>query len=161
MPSSTGPEEAKPPADGDDVEHLLAFLRDRDVACPLCGYNMRNLTRPQCPECRQTLELTVGAQRVRLGPLVALLAPSIFSGIAAVLLALPIVIVPLVEGSRPPWTIVALDGFGWLSGVAGLILWKCRGRILAAPVARQLVYVVASWLMHLAALGVVVWALIL
>lgn len=39
---------------------LLDFLRDRDVACPLCGYNLRGLTSPRCPECGRDLRLSVG-----------------------------------------------------------------------------------------------------
>jgi hypothetical protein len=39
---------------------LLAYLKDRDAACPLCGYNVRNLTIPRCPECGRELRLHVG-----------------------------------------------------------------------------------------------------
>jgi hypothetical protein len=38
---------------------LLAWLRDRDVPCPLCAYNLRGLTSPRCPECGHELRLTV------------------------------------------------------------------------------------------------------
>ena len=38
---------------------LLDFVRDRDAACPRCGYNLRNLTLPRCPECRHDLVLAV------------------------------------------------------------------------------------------------------
>src|SRR5687767_8462552 len=45
----------------DEVELLLAFVRDRDAHCPRCDYNLRNLTQPVCPECREELTLSVGA----------------------------------------------------------------------------------------------------
>ncbi|MCA9297894.1 MAG: hypothetical protein KDA28_02440, partial [Phycisphaerales bacterium] len=35
------------------------FLKDHDVACPSCGYNLRDLTSETCPECRFHLELSV------------------------------------------------------------------------------------------------------
>ena len=30
---------------------LQDFLRDRDVTCPRCAYNLRNLVGNRCPEC--------------------------------------------------------------------------------------------------------------
>lgn len=38
---------------------LATFLKDRDVHCPLCHYNLRNLSRGECPECGRPIELTV------------------------------------------------------------------------------------------------------
>ena len=35
-----------PPQPVDPVADVIAFVRERDVACPNCGYNLRNLTRP-------------------------------------------------------------------------------------------------------------------
>lgn len=40
-------------------DSLAAFLADRDLFCPGCGYNLRGLTSAHCPECRQHLVLTV------------------------------------------------------------------------------------------------------
>lgn len=31
--------------------NLLEYLAERDVPCPGCGYNLRNLTGALCPEC--------------------------------------------------------------------------------------------------------------
>lgn len=42
-----------------DDEVLVDWLRDRDVYCPLCKYNVRNLTSPRCPECGNGLRLAV------------------------------------------------------------------------------------------------------
>ncbi len=38
-----------------DNEHLQALLKDRDCACPHCGYNLRGLTSDNCPECGKTI----------------------------------------------------------------------------------------------------------
>ncbi len=70
-------------------EMLLECLRDHDAACPVCGYNVRSLTRPICPECRQELVLTVGVLRLRLRWLLAAVAPGFFSGIAACFVIIP------------------------------------------------------------------------
>lgn len=36
---------------------LRAFLADRDVPCPHCGYNLRGLQAGVCPECKHDLQL--------------------------------------------------------------------------------------------------------
>jgi hypothetical protein len=56
----------------DKTEMLLEFLRDHDTPCPVCGYNVRALTTPRCPECGQTLELKVGAKEPRIAAYIVL-----------------------------------------------------------------------------------------
>ncbi len=50
-----------------DEVALVDYLRGRDVACPLCNYNVRGLTSNRCPECGRELELTVGLVEPRIG----------------------------------------------------------------------------------------------
>ncbi|MGB7160813.1 MAG: hypothetical protein WBD40_22300 [Tepidisphaeraceae bacterium] len=50
-----------------DEAVLLDYLRARDVACPLCGYNLRGLTAGRCPECGRELQLSVGLVEPRIG----------------------------------------------------------------------------------------------
>jgi hypothetical protein len=52
---------------------LHSMLREQDVPCPLCAYNLRNLTSDRCPECGGALKLQVGLVEPRLGPYIALL----------------------------------------------------------------------------------------
>ena len=40
-------------------DHLQSFLADRDEPCPACGYSLRGLTTPTCPECRAAVTLQV------------------------------------------------------------------------------------------------------
>ena len=54
---------------------LLEFVQGRDAECPGCGYNLRNLTKPVCPECREQLKLTVGLVKMRFGLFVITLVP--------------------------------------------------------------------------------------
>jgi small-conductance mechanosensitive channel len=49
-----------------DDAALVDFLRDRDVQCPRCAYNLRGLSAPRCPECGRPLELRVGITDQRL-----------------------------------------------------------------------------------------------
>ncbi|MEM9166951.1 MAG: hypothetical protein AAGB48_07975 [Planctomycetota bacterium] len=38
-----------------EADQLRAYLAERDVPCPRCGYNLRGVREPVCPECGRTL----------------------------------------------------------------------------------------------------------
>lgn len=59
-------------------DDLIAFLRDRDVYCPLCSYNLRDLQSDRCPECGRELQLTIGLVEPYLRAWIAL-AVSLFA----------------------------------------------------------------------------------
>ena len=46
-------------SDSSDMTLLLAMLRGRDVACPVCQYNLRDLQQNRCPECGRLIELWI------------------------------------------------------------------------------------------------------
>lgn len=50
------PDEALVPANS---ELVSAFLAASDTPCPGCGYNLRGIGEPTCPECGQAIELTL------------------------------------------------------------------------------------------------------
>lgn len=55
---STGTDEWKHTVSESKAHPVLqAFLADRDVPCPHCGYNLRGLQAPVCPECKHDLQL--------------------------------------------------------------------------------------------------------
>jgi hypothetical protein len=143
----------------DEEAHLLAWVRDRDVPCPVCGYNLRDLTQPVCPECRHDVHLTVGVLQPRLGWLFVALAPAAFSGIAAALLLIPIVGSSLMTREYPPWPILAVDAFGWLSALAGLVLFRRRNAFLRRSAAVQSGWALGVWGIHLAAFALFVAAM--
>lgn len=45
-----------------DADLLKALLARRDLACPSCGYNLRGVAGPNCPECGIRLELRLGVE---------------------------------------------------------------------------------------------------
>lgn len=136
-----------------DAERLIDFLRDRDVPCPLCGYNLRNLTGTVCPECRQNLQITVGVRDVRFGYFLATVAPGIFSGIAAVILAVPMIVsLVAASGGRPPWQIFAVDAFGFASGITAVVLITRRRQFIRLRSSTQQRWAVFAWLVHIVAL---------
>ncbi|MEO0474543.1 MAG: hypothetical protein AAF085_01050 [Planctomycetota bacterium] len=47
----------------DDDTALLDYAATRDLACPACGYNLRMINKPVCPECGLPLKLTVGSDK--------------------------------------------------------------------------------------------------
>lgn len=67
-------------------QQLLAYLHERDVPCPACGYNLRNLTSARCPECGRELRLGVKLRHPRMGAWVTLLiALAMSNGVAFLL----------------------------------------------------------------------------
>jgi hypothetical protein len=95
--------------------------------------------------------LAVGATRPRFLWLLATVAPSIFSGIAAVLLLVPMSIALLTGGRPAPWPVVAADAFGFLSALAALVLVWRRFRFLRQSQTAQRGWAIGAWAIHLAA----------
>jgi len=119
------------------------------VRCPLCGYNLRNLTQPTCPECHQKLSLTVGVTEVPLMSFIAALVPGVFSGLAAVFMLLPIYLTHRAGRGNVPWFIVVIDVFGFLSGSLAAALIHRRRSFLALPRGVQRRAALLIWLVHL------------
>lgn len=140
------PDDRPPTHDAEDL--LLQFVTERDATCPLCGYNVRNLTRPVCPECRQRLELRVGVAEIKIGWYLATLIPCAFSGILAVLLT-AMMIVASVLGGVPPWFVYAMLVFGWLSGLIGVLLIENRLRFLKQARSAQRTWAMLMWTIHI------------
>ncbi len=149
----------RPPADADTL--LLEFVRDRDASCPLCGYNLRNLPKPTCPECCERLSLSVGLRKPRFGWFIVAIAPGIFSSICAAFLLVPLMIGLFRPSGPDPWQVWSVDAFGWLSGLAALVLVKYRYAFLRQPQAAQRVWAVMAWAIHIAALAVFIATAIL
>lgn len=151
MQALVPPTMASPPpqANQDETDLLLTFVHDRDVACPRCDYNLRNLTKPVCPECQEPLRLVVGVQRLRYEWLIAALAPGIFSGIAAFFLACMLIMVNLSPTGRVPWQPYVIDSFGWLSAVFTIALFRRRHWFLRQSQEVQIGIASAFWFVHI------------
>lgn len=55
-------------------EMLIAYLHQREVHCPVCKYDLRNLKHSECPECGRKLNLRVTAAEPSQGPFMLLIA---------------------------------------------------------------------------------------
>ena len=77
-----------PRAEPDELESQLlkTLLAARDIACPVCGYNLRAIVSAHCPECGASLDLRIGSVDLKLGAwLVALLAVAIGLGFTSIM----------------------------------------------------------------------------
>ena len=117
------------------------------ATCPLCGYNLRNLTRPQCPECHKDLTLAVDLLKPQFGWFLATVTPGLFSVIAAGFLLVPITFATLAS-NPPPMPIYVTDAFGWLSGIAALVHFRYRNAFPRQPQKRQILWAVIAWAVH-------------
>ena len=67
------------------------------MACPACGYNLRMLSKPVCPECGLPLKLTVGSDEpYKRAWAIALTANAMVAGIGAIFLLIAL------GGGYPP-----------------------------------------------------------
>jgi hypothetical protein len=70
---SEGTGQSESDAAAGETAFLLEYLRTHDAFCPLCKYNLRNLTQARCPECGREIRLTVGLTEPHLRELVVCL----------------------------------------------------------------------------------------
>lgn len=141
------------PRETRDAEMLLEFVCERDVPCPRCGYNLRNLTQPVCPECHEELALHVTRRETRFGWLVLSLVPGAFSGLAAALLLMVLITILLSpRGRLPPWPFMVIEIFGWCSGLFAIGLYFKRDRFLRMIADQQRALAIVIWSVHVAML---------
>jgi hypothetical protein len=85
-----------------EAEFILAYLRTHDALCPLCHYNLRNLTVPRCPECGREIRIQVGLKEPYLRAMVTLLVAMCLSAGGGLLSLLVVVGFLVHEGRLPP-----------------------------------------------------------
>jgi hypothetical protein len=82
----------------EETEHLVAWLAERDVKCPVCEYSLRNLKQARCPECNAALELAVASPNLNMAPwFVAETSMALgagFDGVVSVLMISALLIFP-------------------------------------------------------------------
>jgi hypothetical protein len=128
---------------------LLAYLAEHDVPCPVCHYNLRNLTHDVCPECGQQFRLTVGAVNVRFGALLLFLAPMIaVSGLAFLFLC----IVCIDPGPMPFGAYVILVT-GTLDVLAAFVAYRRRVSFLVQPRNTRALLIGLAWMANITIVG--------
>jgi hypothetical protein len=133
---------------------LRAFLAARDVPCPGCGYNVRDLPGDVCPECGERLRLHFTLVDPRKGAqitgLVGLAAGAGFGGLLLLFFGATLVI-DRSDMSDEEARIVAILAAGLVVHAAALAAWIrhwARIRRLSPSARRMLV--IACWALPLA-----------
>jgi hypothetical protein len=117
---------------------LAEFVRERDVACPLCGYNLRGLTSGRCPECGHGLRLSVGLTEPYLRSWVAALVASCACAGLGVLFVWVIVREGFPPRDEPAlWVATVYDVMAVPQAIA-LLRWRRRFLRLPRSVQRSL-----------------------
>jgi hypothetical protein len=126
---------------------------DRDVPCPSCGYNLRNLTGEVCPECGEALALRVNVLEPRqAASLAGLVILSAGAGLNALLLIYLIIESVQQRGSPGIWwnSFVGVNLAGLLVLGASVAIWlKFWMRIRRLDVRRRWLLVLACALLTL------------
>lgn len=128
---------------------LLEFVYERDVDCPRCGYNLRNLSRPVCPECQEELSLRIGVKKIHVAGLLLAVAPGSFCGIAFFIFIAMCMMHGFPRGM--PFEALLTLTFILFSGLFTLIFATQQRRFLQMAYASQAVWVFVIWLIHFAA----------
>jgi hypothetical protein len=88
------------PTASDDAT-LIDWLREREIPCPMCGYNLRALQTPRCPECGQMLRLSVTLAEPYLKAWVTLLVFSCLGSSVGLLFLIAVLKSGLPPGAIP------------------------------------------------------------
>lgn len=126
-----GADPKQTPTVSDDQAALLDFLRERDVPCPVCKYNLRALTSDRCPECGRTLKLAVGTIEQRLGAYIVTLVCSLLPGGPGVLFAIIVIDSGFPSTADSEFASIMAIGIGsWVAMALALAAILLRRRIL-------------------------------
>lgn len=128
--------------DEHDLAALRAYLAERDVACPSCGYNLRGLQSPACPECNQALKLQVGLAEPRIGHFIA--------GLVGLAMGFGFCFIVGLWGlfAAPRTTMLIPLGAGVVVLGASLWLWvRARGRLRRASDGARTGFVIAAYVL--------------
>jgi len=132
-------------------DHLRTFLAGRDVACPACGYNLRDLGAARCPECGEELVLQVGLAEPRQAALIAgLIGLAAGAGLNGLLLGYFVIRQALMGDIYIGAPFFAVNVWGLLVEATALILWLRFWRVVRRRSrAAKVVFVAGCWMLTL------------
>ena len=103
---------------------LRQFLHGRDVHCPGCRYNLRDLTGDRCPECGQEIVLQLRLAEPRQAALlVGLIGLSAGLGLNGLLLIYWAIVSFFLRFGAPDHRFVWTIGVGFVVHAAAIALW--------------------------------------
>ena len=127
---------------------LQTFLHDRDVSCPNCAYNLRDLTSDRCPECGQQITLGVQLARPRLAQFIAGIAPLAMTvGFYVLLFAMATIESLASSDYEEIGEYVAMLLIPGILSFGLLLAWvRWRGRVRRALLPVRICLITACWL---------------
>ena len=135
-----------------EPDMLREFLSGRDVPCPGCGYNLRDLPGGRCPECGQELVLGVRLAEPKLAALLTgLIGLSAGAGLNG-LLVIYFFIVAIVRNNRYGGyaTFLWVNSIGLVVMAAALAAWlRSWRRIRTARPHRRWLLAAGCWALAL------------
>ena len=131
-------------SDRDSNELLVEFLRANDTPCPLCGYNLRQLTTATCPECGRPFQLGVESVSPFFAHYLGFLAPFIIvAGLGFVFLCLIIAWGPL-NG----WGIFVVIAAGGVDVILLAYWYRKRVNFHRRTDEEKRKFIIAAWVIH-------------
>ena len=145
----------------DTGRFLREFVSGRDVPCPTCSYNLRDLTSAVCPECGEALAVRLQAEHPRVSVLVLGLLPLAMALGFFAMGTLIIVGVSLYFGDWPPIEFWITLPFCAAICLAATVAWlKAWRKIRRWPDGLRSVAIVACWVFLVASVAVAVAILV-
>jgi hypothetical protein len=144
-----------------DLDLLRAYLRDRDVVCPVCRHNLRSAAGFACPECGGRLDLRVVSMDTPhtwwIACVLAFALPlGLFASVAAA------GTYGLIHARLSPTDRImygACCGVTLMGIVNTIVLCRGRTRFLQRPLWRQRVRAAVSWAVMLMLALVLIFAM--
>ena len=135
------------------AEFLRAFLAQRDVACPGCAYNLRDLQGQRCPECGNELTLAVGLaepkQAAGIAGLVGLTAGAGMSGLLLAYIVIRATVFHDAFSGASKFILLTFIGFA-VESVAVWIWLRNWSRLRRLENRPRWVFALACWALTLA-----------
>ena len=135
---------------GVDHRLLQEYLSGRDVPCPTCRYNLRDLMACACPECGDALRLQVGTTSLRVGLLLLLIAPLLVMVGIGVVFGL----VAATDGLPRGWGFYAIEITALLDLAACLAIYRTRNHIMRIGRIAKAALVLGMWTIQVSVLVV-------
>lgn len=133
------------------VEFLRQFLAERDIACPQCDYNLRDLPTNICPECGHELELRLTTADPRpaaaIAGLMGLSAGGGFNALLLLYFVLMLILHPGISASEE-WKFFGVQSIGLTVFAVAITFWLRHWRHLRSRSARARWWLVAAcWIL--------------
>jgi DNA-directed RNA polymerase subunit RPC12/RpoP len=131
---------------------LRSFLGGRDVPCPQCDYNLRDLAGTRCPECGEEIVLRVNLsepkQKLLIAGLVGLSAGAGLNGLLVIYWFIQEYLIRRGGPNDNPFLVTTVIGF--IVEGAAMALWLVKWRRIRRASSRtRIFFAILCWVLTL------------